>query len=205
MLEVLTSPRTFFQSRTDDAGWLAPVAIVLTVAVVSAVGTVPAFQATTAALPADAGSLGAVVQAVSLVTAFATAFVVWVVYAGVFYAISAVFDGDGDFATLLKFVGWGYLPAVASAAVTAVVQFTLYSGRDLPSDPEAIAAFSQSVQTDPLFVAASVFGVVVTVYQGYIWSHAVGVARDLNRREALITAGIPVAISVLFSLSGFLL
>ena len=153
----------------------------------------------------DAGRLVAVVQAVSLVAALVSVLVAWTVYAAVFYAISAFFDGDGGFATLMKFVGWGYLPGVASAAVTAVVQFVLYSGREIPADPQAMARLTRSVQADPLFLAATAFGILVTLYQGYIWSHAVAVARDLDRRDALVTAAVPVGVSVLFSLSGFLL
>jgi len=201
MLDVLTDPRGFFRARSGSAGWLYPSLIVSVVALIGVAGTFLGGQQLTGQFGALAGAF----QAISAIVGFVTAFVVWALYAGIFYAISAVFDGEGSFGELMKFVGWGYLPAIVSSAFSTVASAIVLQNTEVPTnDPQAAFEASQAIQSSPLIVASTVVGIVVTLYQGFIWSYAVQVARDLDRRQALITVGIPVGFSVLLSLPGLL-
>lgn len=203
MLQVLTDPRTFYESRSGSAGWLYPSLIVLTIALIGFAGTVFGPDAPSGML----GGLGGVFQTISALIGVLGTFFFWVLYAGVFYLISALFDGEGSFGELMKFVGWGHLPGVVSTGFSVVASAIVLQNTDFPTgtdDPQAALEAAQSIQSDPLILASTVVGIVITLYQGFIWSYAVQVARNLDRRQALITVAIPVSVSVLFGLFGLL-
>lgn len=201
MLQVLTNPRAFYESRSGSAGWLYPSLIVLAVALISFGGAVSG----TSSFGGQFGGIGNALRIISALIGLLGTFVFWALYTGVFYVISALFDGEGSFGELMKFVGWGHLPAIVSTGFSTVASAIVFQNTDIPTnDPQAAAEAAQSIQGDPLILASTVVGVVITLYQGFIWSYAVQTARNLDRRQALLTVAIPVGVSVLFSLFGLL-
>jgi hypothetical protein len=47
-------------------------------------------------------------------------FIFWIVAAGIFYAISTAFKGQGSFKKVLEVVGYGYLPQIFGSLITLI-------------------------------------------------------------------------------------
>lgn len=201
---VLTHPDEFFAERTDDPGLRGPVLIVLAVGVLGLLSAVPSLLLVLRGIPAEARAIVGAGLAIGAIFGLVGPFVVWLLYAIVFYAISMVFDGTGSFRDLFVLTGWGFLPRILGAAVSAVVMFVVVGTTAAPETAEAMAAFNRQLQSDPLVRASTVVGIAITLWSGYLWTHAVAAARGLSLREAAITVGVPLLVSIGWSLRGLL-
>lgn len=199
---VLTHPDEFFAERTDDPGLRGPVLIVLAVGVLGLLSAVPSLLLVLRGIPAEARAIVGAGLAIGAAFGLVGPFVVWLLYAIVFYAISMVFDATGSFRELFVLTGWGFLPRILGAAVSAVVMFVVVGTTAAPETAEAMAAFNRQLQSDPLVRASTVVGIAITLWSGYLWTHAVATARDLTVRQAAVVVGIPVALSIGWSLLG---
>ncbi|WP_255152488.1 YIP1 family protein [Halorarius halobius] len=206
MLDVLFNPDEFFERRSSEPGLVPPVGIMLVIGLVGAVGAVPSIQATFAALPEEAQAFSVVGYVAAAVGAFVGPFVRWLLFAGAFYVISAVlYDPEGSFRDLFALVGWGFIPAIFGAVVSAVVAFVVFSGVTFPSDPQQIQAFVRELQNRPEFLVAALLGVVFLLWSALLWTFAVRHARGLEVREAAITVAVPVVVAALWRLNGVVL
>ena len=115
LLEVLTNPNAFFAAKLQDAMSLrVPALLVLISGLISGSAaymitgiTLEMLQGT---LPPEAQSIAATVGGVSaFVGAVLFSLLLWVIYTAVFFGISALFKGEGDFKRTLEFVGYGYI------------------------------------------------------------------------------------------------
>lgn len=198
--EVLTDPESFFEAEADDPGLLGPAAVVVAVAVVGLLAALPVLRATLGAVPAGAGAFVAVGLAFGAVVALVTPFVVWLVYAGLFTLLSIPLDGDGEFRAVFALVGWGFAPRVLSGAVDGLLTFLWVQDVDF-SDPEAVQGAGQALATEPLGIASQAFGILMTLWAAWIWTHAVAASRDLSVRRAAVPVGVVVGAGVLFGLA----
>jgi hypothetical protein len=204
-LSVLTNPDGYFEGASDDPSLLAPALVVTAVGLVSAVASLPVFRTVQSALPPDAAGFANVVLAVSVVGGFLAVFVFWVLYTVLFHVIATVgFDGGGSLSDLLAFVGWGYLPGILNAAVSGVVTYLVYQNVTPPSNPQQVRAFVQSVRNQPEFLVASVVGIAVLLWQGFVWTFAVHHSHDLDLRAAAITVAVPVGLQLCWQLYNLL-
>jgi len=196
-VEVLTNPDGFFRRAGDDPALSKSLGVVLLAGLFGAVAAAPIFQAMQSAMPDQAQGLGTIILVTSIGGAFIGTLIVWVILAALFMAISAIaFDGSGDFSQLLAYVGWGFVPAIINSVIGAAINFYAFQDITVPSveDPQAIQAWVQSVQNDPLVLTASVIGIAFTLWQAFIWTFAVQHARDISLREAAITVAIPTVL-----------
>lgn len=203
---VLTDPDRFFAERTDDPSLRGPATVVLALGLLGLLSTVPIMLAVMDAMPGEMQSFFLVGAAFGLGGALIGPFVVWLLYAGVFYAISALFDASGDFRTTFTLVGWGFLPSIVRAALSAAVMFVLVQGATVPSvsDPQAMAAFTAQLQSRVSYQAVTLVGVLLTLWSGYVWTYAVKHARSVPVRRAAVAVGVPVAVSVGWTLFNLL-
>lgn len=206
VVAALTRPDSFFAERAEDPSLLYPAVVVAVVGLLSVLASVPVFLALREGIPEGAGPFLAVGAAVGVAFAFVGPFVVWLLFAAAFHAISAVFDGEGRFRKTFVLAGWGFLPRVFASALSLVATLVVLRGRSYPplTDPQAIQAFARSLQADPLLRAVTAVGILLTLWSGYIWLYAVANARDLTRRQALLTVALPVLVSVALSANNLL-
>lgn len=198
-MDPLTSPDPFLRREAEDPRLLPPIAIVLVTAVLGIVTQYLLLSSMSGAFDGT-GLAGAmwVVIGISAIFTFIGAFFFWLVYAGIFYVLSILFDGEGSFVDTLKLVGWGYVPSIVSGVVTAVAYAVLVDGQDLAS-PQGMAAFSQGLANGPTAQALAVLGIAITLWQGVIWAFAVKHGRNLSLKQATIVVGVPVGLSVAWS------
>jgi hypothetical protein len=195
--QLLTNPDAFFARRADSPGLRGPVVVVLLVALVGIAGSLPVLQATLAVLPQEASGFAPVFYAISAVGALVGTFVIWLIYAGAFHAISAVlYEGEGPFSRTLALTGWGFVPAILAGIVSAIVAVAVFQGMVLPDDPQQIQRFVRTLQRRPEFLVASVFGMLTLLWQGFLWAFAMKHGREITLREATVTVAIPVAVAL---------
>lgn len=201
---VLTDPATFFRDRRADPNLLGPTLVVLLVGVLGLLSAIPSLLLVLRGIPAEAEPFIGVGLAIGAVFGLVGPFVVWLIYALVFYGISIAFGGSGSFRQLFVLTGWGFLPRVLGAAISAVVLFIAIGDVAAPQTAEAMRTFSQELQTHPLVRASSLISIVIALWSGYIWTHAVAVSRELSLRQAAVTVGLPVLLSIVWTGVGLL-
>jgi len=225
---VLTDPDGFFDRQGSSPSLVGPLVIVALVAVFRlATGVITSRGLSDLLSRQDLPASQAGSGPLGLAFTVAIPFVAWLLYAGLFYLLSSFYEGDGEFSRLLAFVGYGFLPQIVGSALTALVQFYRWNVRGVsvtfpselagtpPTQMSGEQAFAyaralQQAQTGPLVTLTTVFGLLFTVWAGFIWLFATKHARDVSTRQAAISVGTPLAVVVviqlaLFALGSFLL
>lgn len=197
--EATTDPASFFDHEADDPELRGPALVVVLVAVIGLLSSVPVFRALFGTVPPGAGPFVLVGLVVGAVIGLVTPFVIWLVYALLFYGLSALFGGEGSFRDLFRLVGWGFAPSAVSALVGGLVTVWLVSGVDF-SNPQQAQQFAQAMKTDPLGLFHWGVSLLTTLWSAWMWSHAVGAARGLSRRDAWVSVGVVVLAGVLVGL-----
>lgn len=217
-LEVLWDPESFFERDEEASNIVVPIGVMVFVGLLSGVAGWFSYQQTSQLMGGQgAGGAGfaVIMGIVSIVVGLVVPFIAWLLYAGLFHLISGALGGDGEFKTTLVYTGWGFLPKVFGSVVGLASTWYVLQVVPLPTgvDPQnpqamqqAMQSYQQAVQSHPATLAAFVVGLLVLAWSAYIWVGAVQHARDLDRADAAIAVGIPVAIALIIRLgSRFLL
>lgn len=207
-LQVLTDPESFFERGEEAASPVVPVVAALIVGALGAVAAWRSFQATSEVFMqagqggGGAGGLTAVFSGVAVVVALVTPFVVWLVYALLFHGITAVLDGEGSLTTTLVYAGWGLLPKVVGSLVGLATTWIVLDAVQPPAEvtPQTAQAYQQAIQNHPASLAGTAVGILLLLWSAYIWVAAVQHARDVDRPDAMIAVGVPVAIALVIRL-----
>lgn len=200
----LTAPASFYPDEATDPDLRGPFLVVTAVAVVGLLGSVPVFQAVTGAVPAGARLFVLIGLVVGAVVGLAAPYVLWLVYALLFYGLSALLGGEGSFRDLFALVGWGFAPNVVSSLVGAAVTAVLISRGDL-SDPQQLQELGRTLPTSPLGLLDRGVGLVMTLWSAWVWTHAVAAARELPLRRAAVSVGLVVLAGLALGVASTLL
>lgn len=210
MIEVLTNPNKFFETRIKgEEHLMLPVLIVLISGIIKG-GTVavlivgisqqmfsPEIYRGVHSLAYASGRSGFIIMIIS-------AFVGWLVVAAIFFGISWICEGKGDFMRTLEFVGYGFIPSIMGGLISAVLVYTFVSTVHLPQivDPTmAEVTFKQIEQIakqSPIMRLSSIVVIIFTLWSGIIWAFGLKHARNLSTKTALIAVGIPVIVHVIY-------
>lgn len=205
MLQLITDPDAFFESRATDPQLVSGLGILLLVGLIGAAGTIPSIQATTAAVPEEAETFRILSYATGILTAVVVPFVRWVVYAGLFLLVSGLlYDADGSLRQLLALTAWGFVPEVVSTAISSAAAAVVFSSADYSNDPDAIGETVRQLQNSPELMASSLAGIPLLLWAGVLWLFAVKHGRGLTTRQAAIVIGIPVGVDLLWRLQSLL-
>jgi hypothetical protein len=208
MLDVLINPNKFFEARMKGVESLkVPLLIVLISGMIS--GTVAFLMARitlemlSETLPPEALGLASTIGGISaFIGAVVGSLVIWVVFAALFFGISALLKGEGRFKRTLEVVGYGYIPMIIGGLISAVLMYNFISTAQFPhvTDPAQIAeVIKQWMTKNPMVQLSSIIGTLFMLWSANIWVFGLRHARNLSTKNALITVGIPVAVYVLYS------
>lgn len=201
MLQIVIDPNGFFQEQKHDYTVLGPAIIVLATGIASIAGPVYVFYRALSVFPQGAKVFSIVGGGLSLISGLFGAFLLWIVHSGVFYYISKIFGGSGDFRCILSFVGWGFLPTLISSMIASAVSIFVYAGVSFPEQLTQIQAFLRNVeQSSPALRAVTLLGVIFLIWRGYIWVFAIKHACEIDNKEAVLTVVFPVLLGIGFSL-----
>ena len=233
MLSLLTDPETFFEERELGlVGPLLVVAAVMGLAFVAGVGGVvvavdmapyttpedpmgpgaddpfaPDGQDPAEAQPIDPGDMAAfmaVFGGIGLVLGLVWLALVFLFYAGSFYGLTAVFDGEGSFADTLAVVGWGFAPKILAEAVGVVA--AVYTGivwmmSERPAQGEMVDPIIGPVGT--FFLGLVTIGALF--WSAYIWYFGIKKVRNVDATGAAVSVGLPVFVAFVFNLVALVL
>ena len=202
MLQVLTDPNGFFKKKiTEEPEWKNPLIIMTLVAIVGAITTYTTLMGTLQSLMGLdflEGSGKIVVIIVMVIFSILAVIFSWLIYTAIFYVISVIFGGEGDFKRLMEFVSYGFIPSIVSSIISAYYTNKLFSNIDFANvDPLLI---EDMILSDPTMKIASALGIIFTLWSANIWIFGLRYARNLSLRNAVITVGIPIGLSVLYTI-----
>lgn len=197
LIEVATDPESFYESTGPGRSLKGPAAVVFAVALIQvfAVGiqSYPQIQAA----GEQVRQFLLIGTAIGLVVPFVIAGVAWLVYAGLFHGISTFYDGEGEFSETLAVVGWGFVPKIIGSLVAFVVTVVIVQQVPAPTTQQELMRYSATVQSHWLTQLQTAAAIVLPLWSGFIWTYGIADVHGIDTREAAITVGIPVALSIL--------
>lgn len=195
--ELLTDPDAFFRRQADEPSFRGPAVVVLFVIGLRLAGSLPTLRATASALPEEAGAFVPLIYLFSAIGGVVGTLISWLLYAGAFHVISAVgYGASGRFRDMVALTGWGFVPRIPEAGISAAIAYYVFSGRTFPADPARLGVVMEQLRSDPLLQLATILGIVFLLWSAFLWTFAVRHGRGLSLRQAAVTVGIPVSIGV---------
>ncbi|MFA6363450.1 YIP1 family protein [Methanoregula sp.] len=211
-MDLLINPNRFFQQALGEKEQLTvPGLIVLASAIIAAAAGYFTGVITAGMLDSAMQGMGAIILIGTVIAAFIMTFVVWVVWAGVFYLISKIFKGTGSFSRCLEVVGYGYVPLVAGSLITLVAAFEYLPKVAIPTltstalqNPQLIQDATTALINDPAMVEftqiSAVISMVFLLWSANTWIFGIKQARNIPMRDAAICVGIPVILLIIYQL-----
>lgn len=198
MLEVLTNPGEFFENKMkQEADFKPPIMIVGIMAIISAISAYIIANTIVGSLQGDAATfvqIGAIIGAIFVII---VVFIMWVIYGGIFYLISMIFSGQGNFKRVLEFVAYGFLPSILGSLISLILTSRAYSSLDFSiTDPTIL---EKTLLSDPYIMASSIIGIILTLWSANIWVFAMMHSRNLTVKNAIITVGIPIGLYLIYA------
>ncbi|WP_415382354.1 YIP1 family protein [Halosimplex sp. TS25] len=212
---LVTDPRTFFEHRREDPSLVGPALVVALHGIMVLATSAVILRSLGGLLDGvDTGSLvyAAGDQRVAAPREFVLSLgatpvvylVLWVGVAVVVYLVSVYFDGEGPFRRVLAFVGWSLVPTLVPTLAVSVVITALFVDAPTFASETAVEEWVRtSVAGNPAYTAVRLVRPLFTLWMAYLWIVAAECARGLTRRQALVAAGLPVALAVLNALGTY--
>ena len=195
--DVLTDPDRFFSELSGrEVNLTIPAGIVLISALIDAILLVMIIGTIMRRFPGDMTQSGTDTAALIIVELI-SGFAFWFVVAGVFYAISVLFKGNGSFKRCFEFIGYGFIPAIfASVIGLAVTMVALSTIEFSVESPELMAqTLLPQLEQNTLIKTLPVITSPFWWWEAYIWIFGIKHALKISTRDALITVGAPVGIA----------
>ncbi len=198
MANPLTNPDRFFAGISGrDSNLRIPAAIVLLAAIATGI-YIAAVDGVTTPSPSAAVSFTGISVATSVIGGLILMSISWLLYAGVFYAISTMLGGVGSFRRVFEFTGYGFIPAIIAPIIGLAAVWLAYPGIDVSAiDPQLL---KQTLMQNPLMKASDIAGILFLLWSAVIWIFGVKHACDISRRTATVTVVLPVAVYLLYSM-----
>jgi hypothetical protein len=204
MLEVLTNPNSFFKRKiNEDIEWKTPLLIMTVMTCITFISSyIIAITAVESALEGTGsfGSVGKIIMmGVMIISAVIGTVFAWLLYSAVFYIISLLFNGEGDFKRLMEFIAYGFIPNIVGTIISLYFLNKVMSNIDFSAtDPNLI---KDVMMADPSMRISGIIGILFTLWSANIWLFGVMYARNISLKNSLIAVGIPIIASVLYSIS----
>ncbi len=199
MLEVLTDPNGFFNRKINqDIEWKTPLIIMALMAIIGAVSAYIVMMKVMGALPAEAAAFAGIGAVFGIIGAVIGVFFAWILYSAVFYIVSLVFHGEGDFKRVMEFVSYGFIPNIAGSIVNLYFTNKVFSNIDFSmTEPQLL---QEAILSDPSMRIAGIIGIIFLLWSANIWMFGLMYSRNLSFKNAAMTVGIPVLIYILYTL-----
>lgn len=203
LTQVLTNPEGFFAERMkNEVEMKTPLLIILLIAILGAINAAIMTQKIMAILPPEAAAFAGIGAIAGAIGAFIGSIVMWVIYSGVFYAISSILGGEGTFKRVLEVVAYGFIPSIASAIIGIIVMATSFSLENFDlQDPELL---EQAMLNDPTMRMSMIVGIIFTLWSANIWIFGLVHARHMSVKNAAISVLVPVGLYILYTASKFI-
>ncbi|RQG87801.1 hypothetical protein EA462_13085 [Natrarchaeobius halalkaliphilus] len=133
-------------------------------------------------------------------------FIIWIYFIVAFWAMGIALGGKPLLGHVIRVAGWGLPPFIIAGLVWgagyyyALRDATLleYDLQGIEAEWELLADYKAQAVGDPYLVGATLLGSGVLLISAYIWVNGVKTACDLDKRNATIAVGVPLALYVLY-------
>jgi hypothetical protein len=210
VIDILFHPDAFFRDIVNQKEDLKfPVLIVLAGSLAAAgygylIGGLTA-RMMSSAMP----GIDTIITLSSVIGAVIGTFIFWIVGAGIFYAISYAFKGQGSFKRVLEVVGYGCIPQIFGSLITLIAAIGYVPKISVPTltsaalqDPAVMEQTMKAFMHDPAMLEltqiTSLVAVVFLLWSASIWIFGLQHARQLALRDAALCVGIPVILYVIY-------
>jgi hypothetical protein len=201
MKTLLFNPNLFFSEKLKtEVSFKYPLLIMLVTSLIAIGSSFLIMNKIKESLPSEASSFMLFVILGGVIGALIGTFVYWIILTGIFYLISSVFHSVGSFKRTLEFVSYGFVPQIFSGVVSLFVFYTLLPTLNASSqNPQLFAEnLTKMLANNPLSLTAQTFGILCFLVSANIWVFALIHARNMSVKNAIITVGIPVGISLIY-------
>jgi len=210
LVNILINPNAFFLNASAEKESLKiPGLIVLALGIVSAVSAYLVGGLTGKMMAGMYSGVESIIAISTVLGALIAVFIIWVIWAGVFYLLSSIFKGKGTFKRTLEFVGFGYLPQIFGALLSVIVAVQYLPRVIVPritsaaiEDPQLIQEAVSALMHDPAMMEMtqiiSIISIVFLLWSANIWISGLQHSRKLQVRDAALCVGIPVVIYILY-------
>jgi hypothetical protein len=210
MIEILIRPNAFFQNAMNEKESLKfPALIVLAGGIAGALYGYLIGGLTGQLLNGIMPGMGSIIVLTTVIGALIGTFIFWVLWAGVMYAFSFVFKGEGTFRRTLEFVGYGYLPQVFGTLITFVIALDYIPRIHVPQlsaaaaqNPDLLTEAVKALMHDPAMMElnqiAMIISMVFLLWSANIWIFGMQHSRKLSPKNAALCVGIPVVVYILY-------
>jgi hypothetical protein len=210
IIDLLIRPGAFFQNAMNDKENLKiPALIVLAGGITGAMYGYLIGGLTGKLLSGIMPGMDMIMALSTVLGALIGTFIFWVIWAGVMYAFSFVFKGEGTFRRILEFTGYGYLPQVFGTLFTFVIALDYIPRIHIPQlsaaaaqNPDLMTEAVKALMHDPAMMELSQIAMIISMvfllWSANIWIFGMQHARKLSPRDAALSVGIPVVLYVLY-------
>ncbi len=194
---VLTNPDRFFSELSGrEVNLTTPIGIMLIWTIVDAIYVVSVFGVLIIRNFPDEVVLTGIVIAAHVIKELVMSFTFWFIWAVMFYTISICFKGNGSFKRCLEFTGYGFIPVIVAPVIALAVTMVVLHTVEFPAgSPELMV---DALMQHSLMKTIPAITCILGLWGAYIWTYGIKHARKISTRDALITVGVPVVISIVY-------
>ena len=209
-MDLLIRPGAFFKNAmTEQESLKFPALVVLAVGIAGAMYGYLIGGLTGQVLGGIIPGMGTIIILSTVLGALIGSFIFWLIYAGVFYAFSIMFKGNGTFRRTLEFTGYGYLPQFFGTLITFVIALYYIPRIHVPQlsaaaaqNPELVTEAIKALIHDPAMMELSQIALIISMvfllWSANIWIFAMQHSRKLSPRDAALCVGIPVVLYIFY-------
>ena len=210
IIQILTKPKEFFASCADQEPSLRWPCILITImAVLSAIVGYQMGELTGRLLSGMMQGLGIITSVITAVGSFFSPYIMWVIAIVIFYALQRFFKGTGSFKRVAEITGYGMLPLIFASVVGIILaMYYLPMVAIKPffgSDPQKINAAVQGMLQDPALhqfsILSSIISIIFMIWAANLWAFGFETCCGLDSKKAMMTAGIPVLVYIIYTLA----
>ena len=210
IIDLLVRPGAFFQNAMNDKESLKfPALIILVGGIAGALYGYLIGGLTGQLLGGIVPGMGTIIVLSTAIGALIGTFIFWAIWAGVMYAFSLIFKGEGTFRRTLEFIGYGYLPQVFGTLITFIIALDYIPRIHVPQlssaasqNPDLITEAVKALMHDPAMMELSQISMIISMvfllWSANIWIFGMQHARKLSPRDAALSVGIPVVLYILY-------
>jgi hypothetical protein len=209
IVDLLIRPGAFFQNAIHGKeSLIVPALVVLTGGIAGAMYGYLVGGLTGQLVGGIVPGMGMILTISTILGALIGIFIFWAIWAGVMYAFSFVFKGEGTFKRTLEFTGYGYLPQAFGTLINFIIALDYIPRVHVPQlsaaaaqDPQLVQEAFKALMHDPAMMELSQIALVISIvfllWSANIWIFGMQHSRKLSPRDAALCVGIPVVLYIL--------
>jgi hypothetical protein len=214
IIELLSNPRAFFGSICKNEPSLKiPALIILLMAIISSVSGYMMGELSGRIFSGMMESIATITAVTAAAATFVSVLIIWPVAAAILFGLQKTLQGNGSFRRVMEICGYGMFPLVFSSIILLLLSGYYIPQADISpvrsANPEVISKAAATMMQDPALHELSIISLIVTiiflVWVASNWSIGIETCSGLSTKKALIVAGLPVLIYIVYALSSLLL